>query len=301
MGQILLPKQSGAAFRNPHVAPPENLVEIDWRHPMAEGLLFYSIGFRDMVSGNIGQPIVQWGNVNSGRNHGPHGFGLESHSILNGGFIWENCVEFRRVHGTRMLTLMVSIAIDGVVANARFTGVPIEAGSWPTNHTNCSLGRATDSAGLFYFQEPSIPSMAGIFTNTGYVDVDGKYNMYGVTKNDTSTINFYKNGSLFQAVINSDGSATFDWPSQFNVYSFSRNTTADGWGCNGRLQVQAWWMRELLAGEHQQFYSNPYALLKPRTPVLYHFQSVAPGPLDNDLTSAMHFQRHYEPIPAPAA
>ena len=273
MGQLILPKRYAPGFSSARAAPPENLVEIDRSHPLAEGLLFYSIGMRDLVSGKIAQPVVQWGSTNSGRNYGPMGFELESlgFETVDGGFVWENCVEFSRVHGTKKFTSAVSVSIISNTTNGVLHCVPKSSTAWTAPDTNWGLFQSGDTtSGLLRWTEPSIPSLGSAVTSTGYLIEDGLPYLYSVTKNDTTTVNFYRSGELFQGVESADASNTLDWPSQFNAYVLSRNTSATAWGTEGRVQLQAYWMRELEAGEHQAFYANPYALLRPRVPTLYY-------------------------------
>ena len=137
-------------------------------------------------------------------------------------------------------------------------------------------------------------------TSTGYIDLDLEVPVvYSVTKNDTTTIKFYKDGAFSEDVTAAGNDNVFEIAALFSFYTFTQNDSNDAnGGVRGRMQYQAHWMRDMPAGEHRAFHANPYALLKPRTPVLYHFQSEPPTPLDNDLISSMHFQRHYEPIPA---
>ena len=65
---------------------------------------------------------------------------------------------------------------------------------------------------------------------------------------------------------------------------------------DGAVYYLAFWDVELSEEEHAELRQNPYQLLKKRQKYWVLPTAGATAVLDNDLISAMHFQRHYEPI-----
>ncbi len=253
------------------VAPPEDHVELETNHPLAEGLLFYSIGLRDMVSGTLGHPITDYGPASSGRNYGPHGFELENHTSGAKGFEWENLTEFSRVDGTKFLTVIASASKDDNQAQSRLVGFPRSRTSMDGADTLFSIGTGSDGKVCqVRWSEPDGPTVIAVTTTAEMNPADGTPYVMGATKNDTTDMAFYKNGVFLENRNHAQNSDFIDFPAQYNLFSFTPNTQ-NLWGWNGRLQYQAWWLRALSAGAHARFVANPSALLRLRVPTLYYF------------------------------
>ncbi len=273
MGQVLLPKHFAPDFSNPRVAPREDHVEINWNHPDAEdGLLFYSIGLRDLVSGEIAKPISAWGSSNSGRNHGPQGFALESHSTTLGGFVWENCTELARLHNTKFCTVGFMIAIDSLATAGNFLAVPDVATTWVDPYAKFTA-RLTGTLGAQFLFRRIGGADRAINSASNYLISNGKPNLYTITKNDTTTVRFYRDGVLFDAPTNVAMDDFMSNTDQFNIYAMSSNSDGDVGGMNGRSGLSVVWGRDRDAGAHARFNANPYGLLKPRVAKLYYFSA----------------------------
>ena len=276
MGQLILPKQFAPGFGNPRVAPDENLVEIDWNHPLAEGLLFYSIGFRDLVSGQIAQPIIEWGSTaefRSARNFGPRGLELESHSTVNGGFVWEHCTELARLNGQELLTIAASFSFDDNNSTGTLVGLPVDAITWSTPFENVNLHLI--ESGLKASLRFRIAAGVAVSSSAdNALREDGKPEFISFSKNDTTSIEWYVEGEPYSTSITGNNALALVFNNQFNIYALSRNTAGGTGGVNGRMQSHAWWARDLKAGEHRYFYNNPSALLRLRVPTIYYIPAV---------------------------
>ncbi len=283
MGQLILPR-----LLLPGVKPTES-VAVDWSHQMAQGLMVYAIGHEDLVSGGVATPVNSY--ATSGYNYGRGGFALESHSTTNGGWRFDGA-SVAAAQGQPFGTLATIVEIDSWVNWAQMLGVPVSKTAWSNPFQAFALARSNNTSSGAFFKDIG-GTTNGSTSGTGYFAADGVLHHYVVTTDETDTVSFYKDGVIHSTDTLAQGAGNFTFD-QTTPYFFSRNSTADGEGTNARSYLQAFWNRELSAGEVAQFYAVPDCLLKPKVPAVYFTPSAAT--LDNDRISSMHFQRHYEPI-----
>ncbi len=294
---LQLPKHFHPDFRQPGVKPV-GPVEIDWTHPLADGLLFYFIGDQDLVSGNRAEPVAAYSATQSARNYGRRGFEFESHSTTDGGFGWEY-TDIDRIDGSSFFTIAIELSTDSKASDATLLASPaVKDGPRAFPWVGIGLtSQSTDTSLKAMFANGGSET---VISDDGAILLDSVPHMYSVSKNDTTTGIFYRDGEFFSSNTNAGFDGVVN-PTNSAVFTMSSDWGAVDTGVNGRAGLGAIWARELDAGEHRAFYADPFALLKPKTLPLYFTVSALPEALDNDLISAMHFQRHYEPIPAPAA
>lgn len=288
MGQLIQPRRRQRQ-------QPRGPVEIDWSHPLSEGLLFYSIGMQDLVSGAVATPVSAWSASLSGINHGVDGMAMESHSITDGGFEYAG-TDIQSLNNIKFFTAAIIVSFDSVAASSMGVNCPFSKTAWvgPWNVVAFSRSGSSTRAQISFNDGGTFRKAT---SDVDYLIFDGTTHLMSATKNETTTARYYRDGEFFSSVTASN----FIHPiitvsDQSNIYTLSRNKTADGSGTNGRMFLAAMWRRELNADDHALLYANPWAMLRPRTPTLYYTASAAPGPLNLDRISSMHFQRFYEPI-----
>lgn len=295
---LQLPRSFHPDFRQTGVKPV-GPVEIDWTHPMAADLVFYAIGPQELVTGAVAAPVDAFGSTLSAHTYGRNGFQFESHSITNGGFWFK--YNGKGLDGALFLTIATLVSLDSASTNGKFFVVPVDLTSWVSLWINLSWGRKDGGTQAGFEYTPG-GVLSKSFSDTDFLVFDGDPRMYSVSKNDTITTRFYRDGQLWSENTRFDHDQPVEYSTaQQHVFALSRNDAATGEGVNGRMAVCAAWRREFTKTDHAEFYADPYALLKPSTPAAYFTPAAAGVPLDNDLISAMHFQRHYEPIPEPGA
>lgn len=259
MGQLFRPR----GLIKPGVKPTIP-VEIDWSHPLAKGLVFYAIGLQDLVSGDIGAPVA----AQSELNHGPDGFELESNSTSDGGFEWLN-TNIRELDGSSFASVATIMAHDSAGTYGFFTCTPNDLSTWGNPYWHYGLVRnASTTSG--YQQIVTGGAAKTAKTATGYLVIDGTNYLYSASKNDTTTGSYYRDGELFEDVVGESGFGNAMEVPLDAVFCMSRNSSASALGVNGRASLLAYWKRDLTAGDHAAFYSDPYALLKPRVPAIYY-------------------------------
>jgi len=278
MGLITLPKLLHPDFTSPK-RKPLGPVQIDWEHPLTrrKKLVFYCIDNIDYVSGRIGRPKIDFSPDSSAR--APSG-DMQSFASAKGGWEFTHCPELLRLDGQPLCTMAFRIFSTIDQFRGRVNSMPFDPSSTSNPESNVSIGIGNATNGEFRFHTTGSGSPSAVGTSGNWIPTDKVFRTYGVTKNTTTTVNFYRDGVIFESPTTgtAGNNLVFSGTDVSTMFIFGLNRSTI-WGIQGVHKVTAWWAEELNASDHAQFNANPYALLKPRIPISYHPTfSVVGGP-----------------------
>lgn len=248
---------------------PRTPVKINWQHPLARGLVFYSMpglgpnGGRDLVTNALATPFgatanpaspsqygmaVASGSVSTdGFYYGPAGVSSPMASINIGFTVYALC----NITTTGNLNIIWWVPwADGAPANPYGTGL-FQSGT----STRASLAYAYSGSA-----QGSGTSGLNYFLNT-----DG-WTGYGASRtNAGGNANFYKNGIVHTAgsVMPNSSPVVWNGASQGRPTIMNGSRTGSEWGYIGQCAVVATWNRQLDDREHSAFHANPFQVLAP--------------------------------------
>eukprot|EP00918_Siedleckia_nematoides_P062697 GHVU01136667.1.p1 GENE.GHVU01136667.1~~GHVU01136667.1.p1 ORF type:complete len:270 (+),score=20.17 GHVU01136667.1:590-1399(+) len=233
---------------------------------LATGLVFYGpfgANNTDIVSGNAGTAVnASNGDASSVSDADDVATTWNANTADDGGIGWATSSSLADLDDLDEYTMLLYCEIDSAATNANLMLIPYDDTAWTTPWIKLTLQKSgTSTSGNTAFIDASSNFIQDtVDSDTGWLDVDGTRNLYGI-KRDGTVITYYKNGSVFGglgSVLSTNQDVT---PGDANrVFMFSRNDAASGEGATGTIFVGAIWNRALSDAEVSTFNDNPYQL-----------------------------------------
>ncbi len=244
------------AWLEPNLAIPKKKptgpVEIDWSHPLAKGLKFFTIfnngAFVDLVNKDTATITVNNGEIKYENGHGSFAVGAINNSLVS--------YDGRDIVATNGLTFATNVR-------------PAEVGTFKYW---CNLESPSDATEVIFWQNGATLRLswgvaAGTSIYKGTTIVAEEWQSVAASMDSTgdpTKSKLYYQGKLVASPTTGGTAITPDDMDQVNIGN--RSTGARGW--DGHMEYMAVWETQLSDTDYQSFERNPYQFLKPKQPLL---------------------------------
>ena len=239
---------------------PNGPVEIDWSHPLAQGLVFYIIpndkSARELVGGAAPNILGT-----TGLNVGRDGVGLYTTNTSGEGWGVAYRQDLFRTIGTEA-TIATQVDIRGLTSNSKLVCVPLYSNTWTQPYSTIALSRngSNNQIGIYIGTAAGATSQNATFpVGTVTVAPDRKYVVSRSADNAWMTFN----GARMTPVSRTLSVNPVAWNTGGHVALLNRSQGTTGEGTFGILYYAAIWNRALSFEEQLEFQNAPYQLLKP--------------------------------------
>jgi hypothetical protein len=252
---------------------PQGPVEIDWSHPLAQGLVFFSLptqkGATELVGG--AGPTILGASI---QNVGREGIGIYASNTSGDGWVVPYRSDlFRSI--TTDCTVATQVDLRSITANSKVVCAPFYDEAWSLPNQSLSIARSgtTSQVGVYIGTSLGGAVQSAVFpTNTFVVGADRKY----VISRSGSSATMLYNGTSYTPSSSNLTTSPLAWNTGNYVALLNRSRGLPAEGTMGMLFYAAVWNRSLSTYEQREFQQAPYQMLKPTARRLY-FEAPAAG------------------------
>lgn len=253
---------------------PNGPVEIDWSHPLAQGLVFFVIpndkATRELVGG-ASPTILSATALGVGRD----GVGLSTANTTTEGWGINYRQDVFRTIGTEV-TIATQVDIRALGANGKLVCAPLYSNTWTQPYQAISLSRNGTSAQVGIYIGTAAGAVAQNATfPVGTLSV-GNDRRYIVSRSaDTAWMTF--NGTRYTPSSRTLTANPIAWNTGGHVALMTRSQGIVGEGTTGTQFYTAFWNRALSYEEQLDFQNAPYQILKPVPARRFYIAPSAPA------------------------
>ena len=252
---------------------PQGHVEIDWSHPLSQGLVFFAI-----PSQRTSPELVGGGALNligsSTFQAGADGVGISSPSTSTGGYSYAYRQDLFRTMATDF-TVATSVDIRTLTANSKLICAPMQSNVWSQPYQVISLSRSSTGGqlGLYIGTSTGGTSLNALFP--AGTAVTGNGFRYLATRSGAAA-NLFVNGEQYTPSSSTLTTAPIVFYTGGHVALLNRSAGMNGEGTDGVSYYGAFWNRALSDAEASAFNAAPYQMLLPVRRKLYFDTSALP-------------------------
>lgn len=246
--------------------------ELNISNPLTRGLIFCAPGMRDVISGSVAVPVLEYSSTKSAKKASRYGVGLQSLGVHNGGFVFRNVPNVQsRIVGNDKATMAFLGETLTWTSNGVIFGIPANDATWVRPWLCLGISRnSLNNQRLrfgYSYTTGGTPDFSSSQETSGLID--DQIRCYGVIKRPGAGQQLFC-ADRSTAAATSAQAGTF-WSESSSVYLFSRNTgnaTSEG------VQDAAVWMaciwdRDLSLDEWLSFQSDPFQILRKKAQSFY--------------------------------
>lgn len=261
---------------------PTGPVHIDWSHPLARGLAYFTIG-------NTGADLVSYSQIEriGGGTivHGAFGNALKSSSTTADG--WYTKFDKSKVQSiTNAYTIAVHTELSSIAANGKIFSLPLTNSTWVAPYSTLGLGAVGSDGRVYIFNHPGAGA-GGTLTRAqfGSSTLTAGTRHYIISRDGTAA-EALVNGTLSGVNTNTFTTNDVVFGTADSIVQFNRTVSSLAEGAIGQNYHAALWNRSLSLDEKKEFSDNPYGLLIPQRNALYSFVSATGIPGDSARAAA---------------
>lgn len=248
---------------------PPGPAHIDWNHPLARGLVYYSVGNGgpDLVSRNDMTPIGT-ATLTDGR------FGKAVRSNASTGSGWYSKYDKSLVQTiTNAFTISAHCDLDTFSANGKIVNVPITNTSWVAPYLVLGMGAVSTGDRVYLYCHPGAGA-GGTPTRSQFAAATmSAGSRHYILSRDGTASDALINGAVSPVNTNNFTTNNVVFGTGDTLVQMERSPSSFGEGVTGQIYHVALWNRSLSVDEKREFYDNPYGLLVPARNTLYSFAS----------------------------
>lgn len=260
---------------------PTGPAHIDWSHPLARGLVYFTVG-------NTGADLVSYSQIEriGGGTiiHGAFGNALKSSSLTADG--WYSKFDKSLVQSiTNAFTIAVHSEISSISANGKIFNLPLSNSTWVAPYASLTLGAIGTDGRIYLSSHPgagagTTSSRAQFGANTATAGV-----RHYIVSRDAATVEALINGTLSTGFTNTFTTNDIVFGTADSIIQLNRTVSSLAEGTIGHNYHAALWSRALTLEEKKEFNDNPYGLLIPQRNTLYSLASSTGFPGDSAKTA----------------
>lgn len=237
---------------------PPGPAHIDWTHPLARGLVYYSIGngSPDLVSQS---PIQRIGSATLVQ--GLSGLGYRSNANTTQGWYSKYSPELKGI--TNAYTISTHAKIETLASNGKIVCIPLTNSSWVAPYFVISIGALATGTALYLFNHPGAGAggtPARVQFGAGTLNA-GEHRY--IVSRDGTTAEALIDGSVSSVVSSTLTTNNVVFGTGDSLIQMERTVSSLGEGMTGEVYHVAVWNRALTQDEKKQFDLNPYQILQP--------------------------------------
>lgn len=246
--------------------------ELNISNPLTRGLIFCAPGMRDVISGSVAVPVLEYSSTKSAKKTSRYGVGLQSLGVHNGGFVFRNVPNVQsRIVGNDKATMAFLGETLTWTANGVIFGIPANDATWVRPWLCLGISRnSLNNQRLrfgYSYTTGGTPDFSSSQETSGLIG--DQIRCYGVIKRPGAGQQLFCADRSTAAATSAQAGAF--WSESSSVYLFSRNTgnaTSEG------VQDAAVWMaciwdRDLSLDEWLSFQSDPFQILRKKAQSFY--------------------------------